>query len=370
MSLSGIKKALKFLGTIANTAENSDREKVGHGFLIYTGALMSLGGLLWGSICFISGLHLESLIPYGYTVITAINFSYLYYSKDFKSARFVQMAISVLLPFLFQLSLGGFIPSGAVILWSILSILVGFTFQNQTTTRRWFLFYILLVMVSGFIEAKIFLVGGEAFHDLSTLFFTLNLCVISSIIFIMFSYFFQSSDNLRLELEKLAQTDPLTNIPNRRHIFDIMEKEFNRVRRNGGAFSVMMIDIDFFKKVNDHFGHGVGDEVLKSFSHYLNKCVRQIDSIGRYGGEEFIVFLPDTSLPEALGLAQRINLGCRDLKLSTPLGLCTFTISIGISVWVKTDTHIDEIIHRADQALYQAKHNGRDQVKASDLSTC
>lgn len=365
MPIKSIRNYLQILGTIGNVPENNEREKVGHGFLIYTGALMGMGGLLWGTIAFASDLLWQSLIPYAYTLITIINFTYLYYSKKFEVVRIIQMAISVLLPFLFQLSLGGFIPSGAVILWSILSILVGFTFQNRATTIRWFIFYLALIIVSGFIDSNIILVAREDNHGLSILFFTLNLIVISTMIFVMFFYFAKNANNLKNQLETLAQTDALTNIPNRRYIFEIMEAEFNRVKRNGGTFAVMMMDIDYFKKVNDTFGHATGDEVIRFFSQCLIKNIRQIDSVGRYGGEEFIMFLPDSALDEARVSAERINSHCRDLHVPTPDGFCKFTVSIGVSVYTKNDNYIDEIIARADAALYTAKENGRDQVSTN-----
>ncbi|WDE10619.1 GGDEF domain-containing protein [Thalassomonas haliotis] len=365
MPIKSIRNYLQILGTIGNVPENTEREKVGHGFLIYTGALMGLGGLLWGTLSFFSGLVWQSLIPYGYTLITIVNFSYLYYSKKFELVRIIQMAISVLLPFLFQISLGGFIPSGAVIIWSILSILVGFTFQNRITTLRWFIFYLALIVAGGVIDSNIFLAGSVDTYGLSILFFTLNLCVTSTIIFIMFFYFAANAENLKTQLETLAHTDPLTNISNRRHIFEIMESEFNRVKRNGGTFAVMMLDIDHFKKINDNFGHATGDQVIKSFSLCLTRNIRKIDSVGRYGGEEFIIFLPDSSLEQAHTSAQRINSHCRELQIATSDNACTFTVSIGISVFASRDNCIDEIIARADSALYQAKEHGRDQVRTS-----
>ncbi len=358
-----IQKPLKSLGCIANRPNSTEREKVGHGFLIYTGTLMSLGGLLWGIISFFSGLQLESLIPFSYTLITIFNFMYLNCTKRFKVACVVQMSISVLLPFFFQLTLGGFIPSGAIILWSILSILVAFTFHNRKTTIKWFLFYLSLIIALGIIEAKVFVVDQGPVMDLSTLFFTLNLCVISTIIFVMFYYFVENENKLRATLEALALTDPLTNIPNRRYIFNVLEGEFKRVKRKGGLFSVMMVDIDYFKMVNDQYGHGVGDEVLKLFAEFLSESIREMDSVARYGGEEFIIFLPDTSVKEALTLGQRINQECRSLTHDTPIGECKFTISIGISVSNEGDKHVHQVINRADEALYKAKRNGRDRVE-------
>ncbi|WP_281559982.1 GGDEF domain-containing protein [Thalassomonas sp. RHCl1] len=326
---------------------------------------MGLGGFIWGTLSFFSGLTWQSLIPYGYTLITIVNFTYLYFSKKFEIVRIIQMAISVLLPFLFQISLGGFIPSGAVIIWSILSILVGFTFQNRFTTLRWFIFYLALIIAGGIIDSNIFLADSIDTYGLSILFFTLNLCVTSTIIFIMFFYFATNAENLKTQLEALAHTDPLTNIANRRHIFEIMETEFNRVKRNGGTFAVMMLDIDHFKKINDNFGHATGDEVIKYFSRCLTANIRNIDSVGRYGGEEFILFLPDSSLEQARTSAQRINSQCRELHVDTQESACKFTVSIGIGVFTRTDNCIDEIIARADSALYQAKENGRDQVRTN-----
>ena len=140
------------VANIGNQKTDTEKEKLRHGFLVYMGLLMSGGGILWGSICVYFELWLPSVIPFGYTVLTGANFIYFYVSKNFKFVRFIQVLISLLLPFVFQWCLGGFIPSGAVMLWSMLALLGSLTFQDAKLSMRWLITYLLFTISSGFID--------------------------------------------------------------------------------------------------------------------------------------------------------------------------------------------------------------------------
>lgn len=360
------KSILFSLSRIADTPTSTEDEKIAHSFLIYLGTFMSVGGIIWGSICFASGLTLQSVFPYAYTVITLFNFTYLYFSKNFRLVQNIQVLISLLLPFVFQIFLGGFVSSGAVTLWSILTILGSFTFQDKSVTIKWFALYIVLVILSGVIDEYIHSIGialPDVPRGLSVLFFTLNITLISSIIFGLFYYFVYSKEKLESILETLASTDPLTGLPNRRSFFSNAQKEFSRARRYKIPFSVMMLDIDFFKLINDTHGHGVGDEALKQFSTLLKECTRDTDVLGRYGGEEFVVMLPETPILNVHTLAERILKQCQSLTIKTSEGSCAFTVSIGLTEVKESDENMEEILKRADDALYQAKENGRNQCQ-------
>ena len=136
-----INSLIAFLNTLGDTPDNNKDEKLEHSFLIYMGLLMSVGGILWGSICFFYSLEVQSIIPFTYALITSVNFTYLYYSKNFKLVKSIQILISLLLPFLFQFAIGGFVASGGVVWWSILSILAGFAFDHGKATLRWLLLF-------------------------------------------------------------------------------------------------------------------------------------------------------------------------------------------------------------------------------------
>lgn len=354
------------LSRIADTETTDDEGKLAHSFLIYLGTFMSIGGIIVGTLSLVSGLEMQSLFPYGYAVITIINFTYLYFSKNFTVSQNIQVFISLMLPFLFQLFLGGIVASGAVILWSILTILGSFTFQKKKVTIRWFGIYIFLVIISGFFDGMI-----PAFHIsiphvsrlLSTLFFTLNVTLISTIIFALFYYFVDTKEKLQHSLSELANTDPLTELPNRRAFFNAADIEFMRAKRYNTPFTILMIDIDFFKKINDTYGHAIGDVVLQKFALLLKKSARNVDMIGRYGGEEFIVLLPETPIPNVRIFAARVLKGCQNLVINTPENSFGFTVSIGLTQLLSNDESLSTVLKRADDALFKAKDMGRNQVQ-------
>lgn len=361
-----VKSLLASLARIADTPTSTDDEKIAHTFLIYLGIFMSVGGIIWGTISVISGLLYQALIPYAYAVITSVNFIYLYYSKNFTVSQNIQIAISLLLPFIFQIVLGGLIASGGVILWSILTILGGFTFLKKSVTIRWFMAYIALVIISGVIDQRIgnFGIDVQAVpENLSILFFTLNIMLISTSIFGLFYYFVYSNVRLQKKLVSLANTDPLTGLPNRRAFFTKAEVEFKRAKRYDRPFSVLMIDIDFFKNINDTHGHAVGDEVLEIFSKMLMEYSRKVDILGRYGGEEFVALLPETSAKDIRARALDMIKSAQELVIHAPRTNFSFTISVGLTQLQHSDESIASILKRADDALYKAKELGRNQLQ-------
>lgn len=362
---SSFSNALDFLSSIADKEFDSQKDLRAHRFLIYLGTLMSIGGVIWGSISMYSGIFYESFIPFFYAVITVMNFVYLYYTKDFQTAQFIQVLVSLLLPFFFQYFLGGFVASGAVVLWSILTVLGSFTFQNRTTTLKWFVVYLLLIATCGVMDKKFHYITLEVPTEISLLFITLNITLVSIIIFTLFYYFVSSEEKLQEQLGIMANTDHLTNLPNRRAFFEAAHKEFSRVQRGAKAFTVLMFDIDYFKNINDTYGHEVGDKALRKFAMLLQKESRDVDILGRYGGEEFIVLLPETDVDAATSFAQRVITACRQLSISTNQGACSFTVSIGVTQFKSIQKELIEPIARADLALYKAKDAGRDQLQVA-----
>ncbi len=166
---------------------------------------------------------------------------------------------------------------------------------------------------------------------------------------------------LRLEnrLRLLADNDPLTELLNRRTFFELVEKELNRSCRIGYPLSCVMIDVDFFKKVNDTHGHMVGDAVLKSVSQLLKKCCRETDYVSRYGGEEFCALLPDTDGQGAVVWAERYRLAVAETPAVVAETSVQVTVSIGVAQrYHGTDTP-EKLLDMADQALLEAKKSGR-----------
>lgn len=165
------------------------------------------------------------------------------------------------------------------------------------------------------------------------------------------------------QLDQLANTCDLSGIPNRRHIMDCLNKEFCRAKRYGSTFAVVIADIDHFKKVNDTYGHSVGDQAIIHFAELISENLRDSDMIGRVGGEEFAILLPNTNLQQAKIYADRV----REKVANTPLVLgskerLTLTSSFGIAEFSAVDKDVSDLFNRADKALYKAKEAGRNQV--------
>jgi len=164
------------------------------------------------------------------------------------------------------------------------------------------------------------------------------------------------------ELHQLSITDSLTGIFNRKHVMDLFDMEFIRTQRYGTPFSVLIADLDHFKAVNDTYGHLAGDSVLRSIAKAMVESVRACDHIGRYGGEEFVVVLPNTGIDGAMDMAERIRRKIRLVTFNNDGQEFSMTLSIGLAVCHDDDNSVEAILKRADDALYRAKANGRDQA--------
>ncbi len=165
------------------------------------------------------------------------------------------------------------------------------------------------------------------------------------------------------ETEKASFTDELTQVGNRRYFFEMMDKEFDRVVRYKIAFSIIIIDCDKFKNVNDTYGHDVGDMVLKNLSNVCTKSLRTSDVFARLGGEEFIFGLVETSLDGAEKFAERLRQEVEKQVITLENGTeVTYRISVGVAAYRITDSNISEIMIRSDHALYEAKETGRNKV--------
>jgi len=167
------------------------------------------------------------------------------------------------------------------------------------------------------------------------------------------------------ELQLLASIDSMTKLYNRRYFSKISESILGLARRDKTQISIAMIDVDYFKKVNDLYGHKVGDDVLIILASLLKEQSRKSDIVCRWGGEEFIILLPNTSLEGALTITEKIRkaVQAHTISIETNREL-NFTISIGVSSVMSHDINIEPAIHRADIALYEAKHSGRNIVKS------
>jgi diguanylate cyclase (GGDEF)-like protein/PAS domain S-box-containing protein len=163
---------------------------------------------------------------------------------------------------------------------------------------------------------------------------------------------------LEEELRNLAVTDPLTGVYNRRHFLEELQREMSRNDRNACPFSLIMLDIDHFKEVNDRFGHEAGDRVLKELTEMIRKRIRTSDLLARWGGEEFMILMVNTNLPPAATLAEDL---LQQLLARTFAGIGRVTVSFGVAAH-QTGEGVDELLTRVDNLLYQAKRGGRSRL--------
>lgn len=169
----------------------------------------------------------------------------------------------------------------------------------------------------------------------------------------------------RILIQHLASTDALTGVFNRRHFFERAQAEFLRARRYGHGLAAIVFDVDFFKQLNDTSGHQAGDRALQALAQASRQQLRKIDVLGRLGGEEFAVLLPETSLANAAQLAERLRLALVHLSVGAGAQPFQLTASFGVSEWVVADENVEAMLNRADKEMYRAKQMGRNRVCVS-----
>lgn len=168
---------------------------------------------------------------------------------------------------------------------------------------------------------------------------------------------------METHLLRLATTDPLTGLNNRRSFEEIADREFKRAKRYGNPLAALMLDIDWFKQVNDNHGHAAGDDVLKAVARAITDTLRETDLAGRLGGEEFAALLPETEAKGAHEVAERLRHAVAEAAITAGGMQLQVTASIGVAARNDKDTDLASLLKRADEALYKAKQSGRNRVE-------
>ena len=232
--------------------------------------------------------------------------------------------------------------------------------RGTRTFAHWFAFIVLLLGIGSqilrFTTAWLFPLGTGILDNTPQ-----NLIYVIAHPFVMLlfaiSLILLATDRVRAEFEHIATHDSLTNALTRRHLTDICLQELQRCQRHGRVMSVLLIDLDHFKAINDNRGHQAGDQVLVQFVDAVHTLLRSADVIGRLGGEEFVVVLPETSMDVARVVAERIRTKVGEMTDPAP-----FTVSIGVTTNLPIGDTVEALLARADAAMYQAKKMGRNQV--------
>ena len=269
--------------TIADTSTNTDAEKRQHSFLIYMGLLMSTGGLLWGSICLYHDIYIAAIVPYAYIMITVLNFTYLYFTKNFKVSQNIQIIISLLLPFFFQFFLGGFIASGGNVLWSVIAVFGSFTLRDKRKSLLWLLLFILLMIFSGLVDAyaKPYDIGLP--EEYIRGFFVINFILVIGIIFSLYYYFVSTEEKVRLELQEslekleqaqktLIQSEKMASLGS---LVSGIAHEIN-TPLGVGLTGISQIDHEVKKLESNYKEDRLTEEALKAYINIMNKLVQTI----------------------------------------------------------------------------------------------
>jgi len=209
------------------------------------------------------------------------------------------------------------------------------------------------------------MVGASLVPHISSVIFLES--IIASLL-LAFGILILANEFMTLELRHLAEVDPLTNVFNRRAFLTLLDKSISSAQRNDHLLSVLMIDLDHFKNINDTWGHKGGDEVLRHFVQLANTCLRKEDILGRLGGEEFAIFLPNAGHEGARAVAERLCAMVESEPVMTAHGSIALTASIGVAVCLPGEGS-ESALHRADKAMYAAKQHGRNRVELWQAST-
>lgn len=179
------------------------------------------------------------------------------------------------------------------------------------------------------------------------------------------SHEIEARQRLESELRELAHQDHLTGISNRRHFFDLADQAFAKARATGAPLSLLIVDIDYFKQINDTYGHMHGDEVLKVLVKVCRSALGEVDMLARLGGEEFVMLLPGADLAAASERAERLRAETQRAPVRLHEATLHFTISLGVAQWREEESLLF-LMRRADEALYLAKFNGRNRIETAD----
>ncbi|MDH5654993.1 MAG: adenylate cyclase [Spirochaetia bacterium] len=294
---------LNYILSIGDKSGDSEQEKLQHHFLVAMGLLMSVGGLLWGSICLYFNLFISAMFPLGYIAVTFINLIVFYIFKNFVFSRFIQVLISLFLPYFLQWSLGGFIASGGVMLWAMLSLIGASTFQNARLNLRWLFAYLFLTALSYFIDPYVEKYALNLPHDTLIFLVVMNIFFISAIVFGLNIVFMAKKDILqeqlfKVEKEKAEISSKLSKYLSPQVYNSIFSgKKDVQLESYRKKLTVFFSDIKNFTKTTDSME---SESLTALLNDYLNEmsniAIQYGGTIDKYIGDAIMIFFgdPDT----------------------------------------------------------------------------
>lgn len=322
--------------------------------------------IIWGSLYIHSGYTEAGAIPLGYSLVSFSSILHFFRTKRFGFFCFSQQVLILILPFLLMWRLGGYANSSVVMIWGFFAPLAAVFFLDLKAAARWMLAYILLLIVSALFDHHFAVMAKPMPTGLNTLFFVMNTGFGFSLVALTLYYFVKDRElayeQLRqneIRIRELMLTDPTTDIPNRRHLDNRMAMELARQARTSQPLAVVMTDIDLFKSINDTYGHAMGDKVLRAFATCLKENIRTNDFLARFGGEEFILLLPNSTDRQAEALVERMRSAIRALRFDQPD--IRISASFGITLSRQAE-EMQAVLDRVDKAMYMSKTKGRDCV--------
>ncbi len=331
----------------------------GYGFFLLLADALILLAFVFLHVCFLELSGRESVVPrLGIALLIAQALSYFFYLHAHELRQLSVVTIGLLVA----------VQAGES------ALLLKKTNQKGMDAPVWFNIALLLgFAVFNLVRSAIVLVVGTPTDPQlpNPLEVSAAVVFLGAGIGLGFGVFWMEGHQIRLKLEQLASIDPLTGIYNRRSFIALCEQELLRTSRSGEVFSLIMFDLDHFKAINDRHGHRFGDSVLCEVVDKLRNSVRNIDIVGRWGGEEFVALLPKADTEAALIVARRLQYHVDSISMVSPRAhgingenRVTVTLSIGIATYFGHDPSITihDLLHQCDSAMYQAKAEGRDRI--------
>lgn len=372
-------KKVSRVGILATDNEDIVSKKVSLTLLPF---YVFLPALIWSLIYLSLDNFVASLVPASYILISILSTFLFYKTKNFVHFEITQLFLILLLPFILMWVLGGLYAGSFVLIWSFYAPIAALMYsQSLKNGAKWFALFLLLVFVSMLIDDQllantqnqlpplalkifVFLNIGAGFGGIFFLIsqFIRNIQAISSELGKERESLFLLTNDLRSankELEELATCDLVTELPNRLHFQDIVYDMFKRARTHEKIVAILFLDLDGFKTINDTLGHEAGDMILKTVGKRLQSVVRTTDTVARIGGDEFAIAIGDITNVEhvreiAKTLIKEVNEFCPYKSHKCHVGL-----SIGISFYPEHGENIEELMQRADKAMYEVKKMGK-----------